>query len=233
MIYVLLALLAGLSDLFSGLSVLYFKQVAKVDTRYVIAFAGGAMLAAVFFELLPDSSASPNAFMVVGLGFFFFYLMEKMVMIHSCGEKECKAHTVGWISVVGMSSDNIVDGAGIAAAYFVNPLSGLLVAAAVFVHEVPQGLTTAVLLKRSGFKKSKIILALAAEALLYPIGALLALVIPQSLYPTILAFVAGDFLYIAASDLLPDAHRKFNYKVVACVLLGLASIGLLEIFFKA
>ncbi len=232
LIFVILAFLAGLSDLISGLFSLYDKRVAKLDTRYVIAFAAGAMLATVFTELLPEASAS-GAMVFVAAGFFFFYLLEKVVMIHSCGEKECEEHKVGWISVVGMAADNIVDGAGIASAYILNPLGGILVTLAVFLHEIPQGLTSAVILKRSGFSKAKIILALVAEALLYPVGALLSMLLPASFYPAIIGFVAGDFLYIAASDLLPDAHKKFNYQVVACVFFGLASVLLLEFIFKA
>lgn len=231
MISILLALLAGLSDLLSGLIPFYYK-LEESNTRYVIAFAAGTMLGAVFFEMLPELSPTDSVF--IGMGFFLFYLLERLTMIHSCGEHECTsdAHRIGWLPVVGMASDNIIDGVGIAIAYLINPITGIVVALSVIVHEIPQGLTTTVLLKRSGQGKRTILFALAVESILYPVGASLAFLVPNALNTAVLAFVTGDFLYISASDLLPDAHKKFNIKVIFAVILGAISILALEFFVK-
>ncbi|KPQ44024.1 MAG: hypothetical protein MPEBLZ_01427 [Candidatus Methanoperedens nitroreducens] len=70
------------------------------------------------------------------------------------------------------------------------------------------------------------------EAILYPIGASLAVFVPEGLNTIILAIVTGDFLYIAASDLLPDAHKKFNVKVIFAVILGAVIVYTLEYFLK-
>ncbi len=231
MISILLALLAGLSDLISGLVPFYYK-LEESHTRYIIAFAAGTMLGAVFFEMLPE--LRPEDSIYIGVGFFFFYLLERLTMIHSCGEYECtsEVHRIGWLPVLGMASDNIIDGVGIAIAYTINPITGVVVALSVIVHEIPQGLTTTVLLQRSGQGKRTILFALAVEAVLYPIGASLAFFIPSGLNTAILAIVTGDFLYISASDLLPDAHKKFNIKVIFAVIIGAISIFALEFFVK-
>lgn len=231
MISILLALLAGLSDLISGLVPFYYR-LEESYTRYIIAFAAGTMLGAVFFEMLPE--VLPEDSIYIAAGFFFFYLLERLTMIHSCGEYECtsEVHRIGWLPVLGMASDNIIDGIGIAIAYMINPITGIVVALSVIVHEIPQGLTTTVLLQRSGHGKRTILFALAVEAILYPIGALLAFFIPSGLNTAILAIVTGDFLYIAASDLLPDAHKKFNIKVILAVLLGAVSVLALEFIVK-
>ncbi len=74
--------------------------------------------------------------------------------------------------------------------------------------------------------------ALFAESLLYPAGASLAFLVPNALNTAVLAIVTGDFLYITASDLLLDAHKKFNIKVILAVILGAISILVLEFFVK-
>ncbi len=231
MISIILALFAGLADLLSGLIPFYYR-LDDSYTRYIIALAAGTMLGAVFFEMLPEVLPADSIY--IAAGFFFFYLLERLTMIHSCGEYECtsEVHRIGWLPVLGMASDNIIDGIGIAIAYLINPLTGIVVALSVIVHEIPQGLTTTILLKRSGVGKLAILSALTVESILYPIGASLAFLIPNVLNTAVLAIVTGDFLYIAASDLLPDAHKKFNIKVIFAVLLGAVSVLALEFLVK-
>jgi len=231
MISILLAFLAGMSDLLSGLIPFYYK-IEESYTRYIIGFAAGTMLGAVFFEMLPELVPSDSLY--IGAGFFFFYLLERLTMIHSCGEYECtsEVHRIGWLPVIGMASDNIIDGIGIAVAYMINPLTGIVVALSVIVHEVPQGITTTLLLKRGGQGKNAILFALLVESMLYPIGAALSVLVPSGLNTIVLAVVTGDFLYIAASDLLPDAHKQFNIKVIFAVILGAVLVFVLESFLK-
>ena len=228
---VLLAFFAGLSDLLSGIIPFYYK-IEDSSTRYIIGFAAGTMLGAVFFEMLPELAPADSIY--IGVGFFFFYLLERLTMIHSCGEYECtsEVHRIGWLPVIGMASDNIIDGIGIAIAYAINPLTGIIVGLSVIVHEVPQGITTNLLLRRGGQGKKAILFALGIESILYPIGAALSILVPTGLNTIILAIVTGDFLYIAASDLLPDAHKNFNIKVIFSVILGAVLVFAMESFLK-
>ncbi len=232
MISVILAFFAGLSDLFSGLIPFYHK-LEESSTRYVIGLAAGTMLGAVFFEMLPELAPSDSLY--IGIGFFFFYLLERLTMIHSCGEYECtsEVHKMGWLPVLGMASDNIIDGIGIAIAYTINPLTGIVVALSVIIHEIPQGITTTLLLQRAGQAKSTIIIALLVEAILYPVGASLSFLVPEGLNTIVLAIVTGDFLYISASDLLPDAHKKFNIKVIFSVIFGAVMVYVLELVLRS
>lgn len=231
MISVFLAFLAGLSDILSGIIPFYHK-IEESSTRYIIGFAAGTMLGAVFFEMLPELAPADSIY--IGAGFFFFYLLERLTMIHSCGEYECtsEVHRIGWLPVIGMASDNIIDGIGIAIAYMINPLTGIVVALSVIVHEIPQGITTTLLLRRGGQGKNAILLALGIESILYPTGAALSIFVPGSLNTIVLAVVTGDFLYIATSDLLPDAHKKFNINVIFAVILGAVLVFAMESFLK-
>ena len=176
-------------------------------------------MSAAFMELIPAADVSQNA-VVVLLGFFTFYLVEKAIMLHSCGEEECEAHSVDWIAVAGMASDNIVDGIGIAIGYMTSPSLGFLITLAVVAHEIPQGFTTAALATRGGFRFWRIILFLVIAGAIYPVGAVLSTFIPSTFYTIAIAFVAGDFIYIGAGDLLAEAHKKFNARVVTSVVLG-------------
>ena len=219
------ASIAAISDL-AGAMLFLKSKFRSIETRYAVGFASGILVSAAFLELIPEANVSANAIIIL-LGFFVFYLVEKVIMLHSCGEAECEAHTVDWIAIVGMASDNIVDGIGIAIGYATNPSLGFLITLAVIAHEIPQGFTTAALATRGGFRFWRIMLFLLIAGAMYPIGAALASFIPSSLYAMAIAFVAGDFIYIGAGDLLGEAHKKFNAKVVLSVVLGgLIAVGL-------
>jgi len=172
-----------------------------------------------------------NNYLYLGLGFFTFYILEKAVMLHSCGEQECETHNLGWVAAVGMSADNVVDGIGIGIGYLTDPMLGVLITIAVIAHEIPQGITTAVLMRDAGFRFPQIMATLVFAGAMYPLGALLSGVVPPYLYEAIIAFVAGSFIYIGVGDLLLEAHRSFNLKVVFSVLLGTAALLALKAAF--
>jgi zinc transporter ZupT len=229
LLYLLYALIAGLADLVSGWLALRWKS-DPLEPRYVIAFAAGVILAVTFFDILPEVRMESD-YMYVAAGFLAFYLLEKTMMIHACGESECEAHEVGPVAVFGMALDNVIDGIGIATGYFIHPLLGLAITFAVVLHEIPQGITSALIMKRAHWSRGKIFLTLSVAGGLYPVGALLAGFIPEDFLHMALAVIAGDFLYIGASDLLPDAHRRFNFKVIFSLLLGIGFMLILKLFF--
>ncbi len=218
-LYLLYALIAGLSDVLAGWITLRFSP-ERLQPRYIIAFAAGVLLAVTFFDILPEVQMEAD-YAYVALGFLTFYLLEKVMMIHACGESECETHQVGPVAVVGMALDNVIDGVGIATGYFINPVLGLAITLAVVLHEIPQGITSALIMKEARWSQGKIFFTLGLAGALYPGGALLAAFIPEDFLHMALAFIAGDFLYIGASDLLPDAHRRFNFKVIFSLLLGI------------
>ena len=226
MVY-LYALIAGSCDLLSGWFALRVRG-EKVQPRYIIAFAAGVLLAVTFFDILPQTDLKSDA-TFLALGFVAFYVLEKLMMIHACGEAECHTHHIGPIAVLGMALDNVVDGAGITVGYLIDPLLGLTITLAVVFHEIPQGMTSALIMREAKWSAGGMMLALTLAGLLYPVGALLAGFIPSQFQQKILAFIAGDFIYIGAGDLLPEAHRQFNWKVIASVLAGMAFLLMLRL----
>lgn len=228
---IIYAIIAGLADLFGGW-LAHSTRIAKIMPRYIIGFAAGILITVTFVDILPEVALDSQAHLVL-LGFISFYVIEKIVMLHACGEAECTVHKIGSITVFGMALDNVIDGVGIAVGYAVNPVLGLLITIGVVIHEIPQGIASLVIMKQARYSTKKTFGVIALAGLLYPIGAVLAAFIPQGLYAAVLAFVAGEFLYVGASDLLPEAHKKFNIKVILTVLAGVGFILLLKSIFPA
>lgn len=222
----LLALSAAIADIIGGM--LIFFRGRFIQSRYVLAFASGVVISTAFFDLIPQSDVQSN-YIYLGLGFFLFYLAEKMVLLHACGEEECESHEPSWVSVAAMGGDNIVDGIGIAVAFFVSPIVGVLLTIAIISHEIPQGMSSAELLRILAVPKRTIIILMGLMGGLYVLGAGLSFVLPVGWYPAIIAFVAGGFIYIGVNDLLSEAHKRFNLTVVCAVLLGAGLMFLLSL----
>lgn len=221
-----LAALAGASDVFGGW--LSLRREHFDDPRYIIAFSSGIVVAAVFFELLPeavsgldDSTLRAHMLLVAG-GFFSFYVVEKVLMLHACGEPECTTHAYSPTMVAGMAADNLVDGVGIAAGFLIDPMVGVVVTLVVVAHEIPQGITSAELLKHANWKRRNIVIVLLLAGAAYVVGAAVGNFLSPQFVQGALAFVTGTFIYIGAADLMAEAHRRFNSRVILAVLAGAA-----------
>ncbi|MBI2758480.1 MAG: ZIP family metal transporter [Chloroflexi bacterium] len=226
MIPFLYALVTSAATLTGGVLPMY-TRLRLVEQRYLVGFAGGAMVAIALFDLIPQMGAHNSIALL--LGFFSIYLLEKLVMIHACGEAECESHTIGWSAMIGIAAESLIDGVAISIGFRAAPALGLLIALAVFAHEVPRGLTTTVIMQEAGYSRGRVWAALAVDAGFAPLGVLLAGLVPSSAFEWLIGFTAGVFLYIGASDLLPDAHRRFNLRVVLSTLSGGGLVTLLGI----
>lgn len=222
--YVLYGLLAGLVTLIAGLLPLFinFKGI-----RYIIAVSAGVVIATVFLDLLPEANLKKDAW-VLALGFLLFYLIEKLTVLHSCGEMECEQHSINMVSIVGMSMDNIIDGIAITVGYLTDPHLGLVITVAVIIHEIPQDVTSTIIMKGLGYSTRKMLFPIVFAAVSYPVGAYAAVFIPETFHEPIIAFIAGAFIYIGVGDLLLEAHKKFNMKVIVSVLAGFALVFMVE-----
>ncbi len=224
------ALVTSAATLAGGL-LPFHPRLRRVELRYFIAFASGLMISIAFFEMLPEIDWAEGSTSVAALaaGFFLVYVLEKLVLIHACGEEECEEHTqsLGWPAMIGVALESLIDGVAITASYSVAPALGFTVAAAVFAHELPRGFATTVVMRNAGHGRRGVAAALAMDAGFTPLGALLAAWLSSpAILPNLVAFAAGTFLYIGAGDLLPEAHKRFNIKVVLVVLLGAVAVPL-------
>jgi zinc transporter ZupT len=230
MFHLVYALLATFSSIIGGLLPLYTK-IKDIRPQYLIGFASGVLISTALFEILPAALAEIEQAKFgfpLFMGFFSLYLVEKVAMIHACTEMECDIHQTGWVGMIGLGLESLLDGIAIAIGFLTNPMLGLFIALAVIIHELPVGFSTSIIMRASGFSVGKSLIALIATSFLTVGGALISDLIPQRLFGPILAFTAGTFIYIGASDLLPEAHKSVNWKVVSTVLAGAALIPTIE-----
>lgn len=131
-----------------------YTRLRHIKQRYLVAYAGGALVAIALFDLIPEMKTHNSAALV--LGFFSIYLVEKLVLIHACQEGECETHAMGGPALIGIAAESLIDGLAIAVGFRVAPALGLLIALTVFAHELPRGLTTTVIMQKAGYSHAKV-----------------------------------------------------------------------------
>jgi len=236
MLALLFTSLAMLSTLVGG----YIAIAAQRRVHLLLGFGAGVLLGAVFFDLLPESLSIAEGhgwtirlvLVFVLVGFLGFYLVERLLILHSCPEGDCtnQAHRhIGRLSAVGLIAHSTLDGAAIGAAALVNWRTGLLVALAVVAHDTSDGLNTILLVTHGERARRGDITFLVLDAVAPVCGGLLALVILPSarVLSIFLAFASGFFLFTATSDLLPEAHRRSpSIAVALATITGIAVISI-------
>jgi ZIP family zinc transporter/zinc and cadmium transporter len=211
------------------ITVILKEQWVLKHSRYVNSFAAGLILGIAFFHLFPESlELSENALVFIFVGFLLFYLLENGMVIHSGSEihfteKNNPQHTKGLVMFSGLFFHSFIDGIIIGVGFEVDPKLGLLTSLGVILHELPEGATTFSLLINSIERKTALRLSIAV-ALATPLGALLSLAflgeLSDETVGLLLAIAGGTFLYIGASDLIPETHEEKGFKCAGFLLLG-------------
>ena len=127
---------------FSGIAFAVFREECiKRVSHYLVSFAVGALLGVVFFDILPEAfeMAAPESVLpFVLFGIIFFFTLERLLFWYHCHEGSCPVHTVSYLVLWGDFLHNFVDGIVIALSFLVDSYLGVLTAAAVLLHEIPQ-----------------------------------------------------------------------------------------------
>ncbi|MHA1940266.1 MAG: ZIP family metal transporter [Candidatus Hodarchaeales archaeon] len=224
--------IAGFATLL-GIVLMRNRQAWAIKrSQYVNSFAAGLILSLVFFHLMPEASElSDIAFPVVFLGFFSFYLLENFIIIHSGSELHfhetdpCLQHASEANSVMAFSGlvlHSLIDGIIIGVGFELGNEIGILASLAVISHEVPEGVTSFALINETLPDKAVILSVIVALAT--PLGALISLIfignLTDNTIGVLLALAAGTFIYVSASDLIPNTHSAQNLKTMIAFLLG-------------
>jgi ZIP family zinc transporter len=224
---ILIAAAVAAADIVAGLLFTNSRLANILSTRYTLAFAAGAMLTLAFVELIPEANLLVNAW-YLALGFGGFYMIDRVITPRLDKEKNTVTRMgMGLGSVIGMASDNITDGVAIAVGYLLSPELGILMTIAVALHEIPQGITSAAIMKNLRFKLRTIITILAVAGSMYVVGISISGLIPEAFFSVILAFVAGSFIY-AGSRFLITQTRNINLRFIGMVLMGIITMYVLE-----
>jgi zinc transporter ZupT len=199
----------------------------------VIALSGGIVVAVALFDvlpeaidLLPDDSTAIGALM--GAGFLTFFMFERVLVLHHRDEPaDARAHgQVGTVGAFGLSAHSFIDGLAVGLAFGANTSTGILVLVAVLAHDFADGLNTVSFVLNQSQDRAQAIRWLVADAVAplvgVTVGALLN--VPDATLGYLLAFYAGFFLFMGATDLLPEAHEHASWGRVGLTLLGFAVI---------
>jgi zinc and cadmium transporter len=183
---------------------------------WAISYAVGTLLGVAVLALLPQALERLPPVRALGtllVGVLSFFLLEKLVIWRHCHDSdECEVHTSSAASlvIVGDAFHTFVDGAVIAAAVVTSIPLGITTAIAVATHEIPQEVGDVAILLRAGFSRGRAFtlnLLSGIGGILGAGGMLLASQSLPNVLPYVLAFAAGNFMYVAMSDLIPDLHR--------------------------
>lgn len=208
----------SLLGLAGGLLLLWKETLARRVSHFLVSFGAGALIGIVFFDLLPEALEGvehvEEVLRVVFAGFLIFYLIEKAVSWYHCHHHEAVTRVPRYLIVLGDFIHNMIDGVLIAATFMVDVRLGVIAAVGVLLHELPQEVGDFGILLHSGLSRARVIgynLLSAAGAL---VGGVLVLLLGADALtqyaPVLVALVAGNFLYIAAVDLLPSTHHHEN-----------------------
>jgi zinc and cadmium transporter len=213
---------------------------------YLVSFSVGGLFGDVFIHLMPQVFKESNTVLVgtcILSGILFSFIMEKFIHWRHCHTPASKHHTHNFatMNLIGDAMHNFIDGLVIAGSYFISIPAGIATTIAVAFHEIPHEFGNFGVLVYGGFSKIKALLFNFLTALTSILGAVIGIIIGNSGAATIflVPFAAGNLIYIAGTDLIPELHKTScdDFKIsesagqLLCMVLGILimmSILLLE-----
>lgn len=210
---VLISLIAFVGLLTLSLKEKLFKKIIFT----LVGLSAGALMGGAFLHLLPEAIEEfedPNIYLYLLIGFILFFLIEKILHWRHCHKGKCPIHTFAYMNLLGEAVHNFIDGLVIAASFVVEPRLGWVTTLAVALHEIPQEIGDFGVLVYGGFEKTKALLLNFLVALTAVLGGVFGFYLTNSISCTafLLPFTAGGFLYVAASDLIPEIRKETNIK---------------------
>ncbi|MEM5829837.1 MAG: ZIP family metal transporter [Candidatus Aenigmatarchaeota archaeon] len=199
----------------------------------LVSFSAGVLMGSSFFHLIIESSeflTYQDISLFTLLGFMSFFLLENVILWHHCHRAKCKTHSFGYVNLVGDSIHNFIDGLIIATSFLSSLKLGLVTSLAVILHEIPQEIGDFGILIYAGFNKKKAIVLNFLSALIAVLGGLVGCFLPfECMLKLLPPFVAGGFIYIAASDLIPEIRERRKAKK-SLVEFGIFLFGILLMY---
>ncbi|GAB2925573.1 MULTISPECIES: ZIP family metal transporter [unclassified Streptomyces] len=213
------------------------------DRRHlVLGLAGGLMLGVVGLDLLPEAIEAagepvlgvPMALLLFVGGFLAAHLVERLLsarqVAHGAGGHHGdRVPQVGLTAAAAMVGHSLMDGIALGAAFQVSGSMGVAVALAVISHDFADGFNTYTLTSLYGNARRKALLMLFAAAVAPVVGAATTLLftLPEELLGGYLGFFGGALLYLAAAEILPEAHHTHPARsTLLCTIGGVGFIWL-------
>lgn len=191
----------------------------KDRLHLVLGFSAGAVIGVAFFDLMPEAIELAEGMYdvsfittIMALGFAVYLVLDRAIILHAHHEEESHAHAHSARGAFGagtLALHSFLDGVAIGLAFQVSEAVGLVVALAVLAHDFSDGINTVnmVLKNKGSFTRALKWLCVDALAPVLGIFVTFFFTLPKSALGLLLALFAGFFLYIGASELLPESHH--------------------------
>ncbi len=222
----------------SLVGILFFGKNGHIrgTHRFIVPVAIGVFLGVIFFELIPETLEGSTFYgsIAIAAGFLSFYLLSHFLRTyhhhHDDAHDECEQRRGASMLLIGDTVHNIADGVVIASAFLINPAVGIAATVGIALHEIPQEIAEYGVLIHAGYSKRKALMYNFLSASSIFIGVILCTVfISLGNFVWILTGIAaGNLLYIAASDMIPELNHKTEHDhfmfTFLSTLLGLVAI---------
>jgi len=220
---IIATLAVSLVSLIGVISLLLKDKFLEKVVFYLVAISAGSLMGGALLHLIPEALESAqnehdieNIFISVLAGFAVFFILERVLHWHHCHKhgENCEVHPFTYLNLVGDGFHNFIDGVVIAAAFSLSVELGIATTLGVILHEIPQEISDFGVLIYGGFSKLKALIYNFISAIFAVLGAVFGFMLihsAQSLIPFLVALTAGGFIYISASDLIPELHKESNF----------------------
>lgn len=179
----------------------------------LVAFAAGSLLGGAFLHMLPaaiqQAPGDPTVFLLALCGFTTFFALEQFLHWHHChrASSDCKK-PLTYLVLLGDGLHNFLGGLGVAGVFLIDARLGFAAWLAAAAHEIPQELGDFGVLIHGGWEKRRALLLNLASGLTFLLGGLVAYAASEYIEVGFLVpFAAGNFIYIGASDLVPEVNK--------------------------
>lgn len=184
----------------------------------LVGFSAGGLIGSAFFHIFPEALDLMDHtlfFAYVLIGFSLFFVLERVIHWRHCHNGVCDTHPFVYLNLVGDSIHNFIDGLIIVAAFTTSMHVGILTTFTIILHEIPQEFGDFAVLVHGGFSTWKALYFNFLTALFAVLGVFVGYFLVHTvttISTPLLAFAAGGFIYIAASDLIPELHKEKDMK---------------------
>lgn len=229
-----LTFLNGLVAFVGAFTLVFNDRTLKRVLYLLVAFSTGVLMGGGLLHLLDESLEtlpSDTALLIMIGGFSLFFLIERLLHWHHCHEGECDVHSYSYMILFGDGIHNLIDGLVIAAAFLSSTKLGLITSFLIIMHEIPQELGNFGVLVHGGMSKFKALFYNFLAQLTCVLGGVIGYLLPiEGFRVLMLPFAAGGFIYIAASDLVPELHKEADLKKsMTAFLFFIIGIGLMAV----
>lgn len=201
----------------------------------LVALAAGSMIGGALFHMMPAGieqlGNTSSLYVSIALGFCTFFALEQFLHWHHChrADSSCRK-PVTYLILVGDGLHNFIGGCAIAGAFIADIRLGVMAWLAAAAHEIPQELGDFGVLLHGGWGKRRALLFNVLSALTFLLGGILTYLLSFNMNVAwLIPFAAGNFLYIGASDLVPEvkAHADPGVNIVNFLCFSTALAGML------